>query len=247
MDLQSSLKNLNFTEKEAAVYLALLQTGQSTAYQVAKKSGLKKPTTYVILDNLVERGAVRKILHTKNHQYLATDPVELFVEARSRVEQAEAILPQLRAMAQNKAKIVETSYYEGVPGIKEMYKNLLKEMAGKTYVGFFAHQKDTPKELMDYWKELNAEMAKRKIKMRGVTTKDATLKEYFNFSRMPQDLFDMVGLSPKVYSSNISMEIYEDFTQIISHRYVQGILIRNPDIANVMRQIFEIVRKSVEK
>ena len=63
---------------------------------------------------------------------------------------------------------------------------------------------------------------------------------------MPKELFDMVGLPPSIYSSNISIEVYKDYTQIISHRYVQGILIRNPDIANVMRQIFEIARKGVE-
>lgn len=247
MDLQSSIKDLGFTEKEAAVYLALLGAGQSTAYQISKISGLKKPTTYVILDNLVERGAARKILHEKNHQYLATDPVELFVDARSRIEQAQTVLPQLRAMAQNQAKVVETSYYEGLSGIKEMYKNLLREMPGKSYVGFFAHQKDTPKELADYWKELNKEMAKKKIKMRGITTKDETMKEYFNYSRLPKELFDVIGLPPSTYSSNISIEVYKDYTQIISHRYVQGILIHNPDIADVVRQIFEIARRSVEK
>ena len=138
---------------------------------------------------------------------------------------------------------MQTSYFEGLAGIKEMYKNLLREAAGKTYIGFFANQKDTPKELTEYWKELNEEMVKRKIKMRGITTKDETMKEYFNFTRMPKELFDMVGLSPSIYSSNISIEVYNDYTQIISHRYVQGILIRNPDIANVMRQIFKLALK----
>ena len=48
-------------------------------------------------------------------------------------------------------------------------------------------------------------------------------------------------ISKKKYSSNISIEVYKNFTQIISHRYLQGILIDNPDIARVMKQIFELV------
>ncbi len=247
MELPNALKNLGFSDKEAAVYLALLQLGPATAYQASKRSGLKQPTTYVILDGLIERGAARKVLGQKNNQYEATDPVEIFVEARERVEQAAKELPTLRAMAQNKGKVVQTSYYEGLPGIKEMYKNLLRETEGKEYVGFFASDKDSPKALSEYWPELNKQMEEKKIKIRGITTKDETTKPYLNYDILPKELLDMKGLSPSIYASNISIEMYGDFTQIMSHRYMQGILIQNADIANVLRQIFEMVWKEQGK
>lgn len=240
MDAQAALKNIGFTEKEAAVYLALLENGQGTAYQIAKRSGLKKPTAYVILDILVEKGAAQKILKPKNAEYAAANPDGIFNEVRQRITQAEDILPQLRALARSDKKIVETTYYEGIAGVKEMYKNLLRETAGGSYIGFFAHEKDTPKVLKDYWPELNAEMAKQKITVRGVTTNDETTKKYFD-AELLKPLFEVKSLEPKLYSSNISIEIYGDYTHILSHRYLQGILIRNPDIAGVLRQIFEIV------
>lgn len=246
MDLHSALKNLGLSEKEAAIYLALLQGGQATAYQLANRSGLKKPTTYVILDELIERGAARKLMQRRGAIYVATDPVELFVEARNRFENAESALPQLRALAQGDKKTISASYFEGMTGIKEMYKKLVQKTAGKTCVGFYAHEKDTPKELREYWSVLNAEMVKQKIKLRGVTTVDATTKEYLEFKKMPRELLDIKGLSPKEYSSNVSIEVYGDCTQIVSHQYVQGLLIQNPDIANVMRQIFEIVWKKTD-
>lgn len=243
MDLHSALKNLGLSEKEAALYLALLQGGQATAYQLAKRSGLKKPTTYVILDELIERGAARKLMQGRGAIYVATDPVELFVEARSRFENAESALPQLRALAQGDKKMISASYFEGLVGVQEMYKQLLEKTAGKSYVGFFAHEKDTPKELREYWSVLNSEMVKRKIKLRGITTKDATTKEYLEFKKMPRESLDLKGLSPGEYASNVSIEIYGDTTHILSHRYMQGLLIQNPDVANVLRQIFEMVWK----
>ena len=103
MDLHSAMKSLGLSDKEAAVYLALLQGGQATAYQIAKRSGLKKPTVYVILDGLIERGNVRKFMRGRGSVYTATDPVEIFVEARRRVEKAESVLPQLQALAQSAA------------------------------------------------------------------------------------------------------------------------------------------------
>ena len=83
MELQTAIQQLGFSQKEAAVYLAGLELGQATAYQIAKRSGLKKPTAYVILDRLIERSAVRKVAAQKHMQYSASDPVELFVDARS--------------------------------------------------------------------------------------------------------------------------------------------------------------------
>ncbi len=241
MDLQSAIQNLGLTEKEAKIYLALLQSGQSTAYQLAKRSGLKKPTTYVILDGLIERGAVRKVLKAKATQYQATDPVELFVEARNRVSQAEGVLPELRALAKSDHKIVQATYYEGLQGVKEMYDFLIGEMKGKEYVGFYAHEKDTPKELAVYWDELNKELVNYKIKRRCVTPVDETTKRYIESQVIPHEFADIKGLPKSVYNSNISIEVFNQYTQIISHRYEQGILIQNPDIADTLRMIFEIV------
>ncbi len=45
------------------------------------------------------------------------------------------------------------------------------------------------------------------------------------------------------YDSNVSIEVYDNFVQIISSQYLQGILIDNPDIADTMHQIFEMVWK----
>ncbi len=246
MDTISALQLMGLNEKEAKIYLSLLSSGQSTAYQIAKRTELKKPTVYVILEQLVKHGTVRKILKHRSAEFVANDPVDLFVTARSRVDRAQAMLPQLRALAQNDSKVVQASYYEGVSGIRELYKKLTNEMEGETVIGFFAHGKDTPKELWNYWGELNQEMMKRNIKTRAITTIDETTEDYLNFKKIPKEFADLRGLPKDMYSSNISIEVYKNKTQIVSHRYEQAILIENPDVADVIRQIFEIVWKKTD-
>lgn len=247
MDSLSALQFLGLNEKEAKIYLSLLGSGKSTAYQIAKRTELKKPTVYVILEQLVKQGAVKKILKHRATQFAAEDPVDLFVTARSRVDQAETMLPQLRALAQNDSKVVQASYYEGVSGIRELYKKLAEEMEGQTVVGFFAHGKDTPKELWDYWSEFNKEMIRHRIKFKAITTIDETTKDYLNYKKVPKEFMELRGLPESMYSSNISIEIYKNRTQIVSHRYEQAILIENPDVASVLRQIFEIVWQKTEE
>jgi len=245
MDLTNALMNLGLTSKEAAIYLALLKLGEGSAYEVSKTSGLKRPTAYVILDELVERRIIRKILHPKAVHYAANDPVELFVSTRHKVEQAEQALPELRALAQTEAKTVKAEYYEGISGIREMYEKLLRNGKTKDYIGFFAHERDTSQELTDYWTELNSEFVKRKISRRGITSKDPSIDQYITYQAVPKDLIQLKALPLKMYDSNISIEVYDQSTQILSHRHMQGIVIQNPDIANVVRQIFEIVWKTV--
>jgi sugar-specific transcriptional regulator TrmB len=46
------LKELGLTEKQAKIYLALVEIGKGTAYAIAKQAKLKRPITYVILEEL---------------------------------------------------------------------------------------------------------------------------------------------------------------------------------------------------
>lgn len=242
MELVESLKNIGLNEKEAKVYLALLQTGKAKAYVVSKYSGLKKPTTYVILDSLVEKGFAHKTPRQKTMYYVPISPEELFALSKNKLQQAESALPQLKALGKRGVnKKVSVSYFEGLSGIREMYTILEKEMAGKEYVGFFAHERKTSEEVLKLFNDINEEYRKKNIKRRAVTCEDVTLQKFFKDDFRKQYNFDVKTLPLSEYDSSISIEIYKDCTQIFSHRYLQAITIDNPDIAKTMKQIFEIV------
>ena len=138
MDLIKALKNIGFNTKEAKVYLALLQLGQATAYAVSKRADIKKPTTYVVLEDLIDRGAVKKIPRTKKMQFVATSPEILFNTVKSRISTAETeAMPELKALSRGKEYKVRASYYEGLDGIKAMHNELFKFAKGKEYVAFY--------------------------------------------------------------------------------------------------------------
>ena len=252
MDLTRSLINLGLNEKEAKVYLALLQLEKATAYAVAVRSGLKKPTAYVILDGLVEKGFALKIPTEDKHYFFAKSPKECFAMAKEKIYSAEEALPELLAMQKKGEEKANVSYFEGFNGIKAMYQKLIenmrkKPMTERSFVAFYAHQKHTPEFLQKYWLELNEEYVKIGLTRKAVTTLHSSIKNYLKNETRERLGMDLRPLSEKDYSSNISIEVYDDFTQIISHRYLQGILIDNPDIANVMKQIFNLVWKSTTK
>src|SRR3990172_4496626 len=121
MNLVESLQSIGLNEKEAKVYLALLQLGKATAYSVSIRSGLKKPTTYVILDQLVKKGYALKIPRTKKHLFIAESPEKVTALAKERFDSAREFLPELMALQKSETEKVNVSYFEGLEGIKEMY------------------------------------------------------------------------------------------------------------------------------
>jgi len=252
MELVESLINLGLNEKEARVYLALLAFEKATAYTVAVRSGLKKPTAYVILDNLVSKGFALKIPSEDKHYFLAKSPRECIAIAREKLSTAEEMLPELLAIQKKGEEKASISYYEGFDGIKKMYDKLVKNMEQKPaterfFVAFYAHQKNTPTFLKKYWLELNEKYRAISLKRSAITTLHPSIKYYLEEETKKRLGMDLRPLPEKDYSSNISIEVYDNYTQIISHQYLQGILIENPDIANVMKQIFQLVWKNTKK
>ncbi|MDQ1284119.1 MAG: TrmB protein [Patescibacteria group bacterium] len=253
MNLVESLKNLGLNEKEAKVYLALLQLGKTTAYNVAVKSGLKKPTTYVILGQLVEKGFVYNIPRAKKQLFVAESPEECFAIAKERLHFSEKNLPELLAMEKGKKNKVNVSYYEGLGGIRESYGKLIKVMRKvpfekRNFVGFYAKTDNLEDDLNKYFDEVTAELAKYKIQRKGITTyNDLIAKKYLN-ALGKYSVSEMKALREEKYSSYISIEIFAGrFVHILSQRNLQSIIIEDADIADVMRQIFEMVWELVEK
>ncbi len=249
MGLIEALINLGFNEKEAKIYLALLSLEKSTAYTAAVRSGLKKPTAYVVLNNLVAKGFVLKIPYKEKHIFMAKSPRECVSLAKEKLSTAEEMLPELLAIQKKSEEKASVSYYEKMDGIKEMYQKLLKNMRDKNkedrhFIAFYAHQKDTPQVLQKYWLDLNEEYRNNKIKRKYITTRHPSIQKYLEKETVRKFGIEMKALPEEKYSSNISIEIYDNFVQIISHRYVQGVLIENSDIADVMKQIFNLAWNS---
>ena len=113
-------------------------------------------------------------------------------------------------------------------------------MVGKEVVGFYARVTPGAQGLESFYNDkLNPERKRLGIKIRGISSNDPSLKEY---KKTAADFgYDIHWIDPKKYLSDSSIEIGEDFVQIVSHRYLQAVLIENPDVAKAFRQIFELV------
>ena len=54
----SILQDIGFSEKEAKIYLAILELNEALPSAIARRANIKRPTTYVILDQFEEQRSI---------------------------------------------------------------------------------------------------------------------------------------------------------------------------------------------
>ncbi len=236
--LIESLKTLGYSDKEALAYLALLELGRSTAYSIAEKSGLKKPTAHVILGELLKKGAVITIPGAKKKIYAARAPEDLYVQAEQKLNHAKKSLPALLSMATESRSEFKTLYFEGLKGLIESlhYKD---SVSSKELVGFYAKADHIDEETLKTFDVWATHLKKAGVRMRGFTPEHPSTERY----RPLNDPFykDLRPLPLDTYSSDVSVETQGDFVRIVDIRHLQTVIIDNPHIAKTVRQIFEMV------
>ena len=61
MDLIKNLKEIGLSENQAKVYLACLQLGQDSVLNIAKSAELKRPSVYLLLEELENKGLISQV------------------------------------------------------------------------------------------------------------------------------------------------------------------------------------------
>lgn len=241
MEVGEALQNLGLSRKESAIYLALLQLGEASAYSIALKSGQKRPTTYVVLEELRLKGFVHKIPRAKKQLYRAEAPEEVVELARRRLVSTQEALPKLMALAKGTSTKVRTSYYEGLAGLKQAMEYGLKDAAGGEMVGFYATSENLPKELTNYFDEWNDKRHKLGISVRVIAPDHPSLKKYRDEDVASDRQVKVVPYSE--FSSQVAIDTSGDIVRIQDYKNLQGVVIENADVAKTVREIFEMVWK----
>src|SRR3989344_1564256 len=81
------LQEIGLNEKEAALYLALLQVDAASVIDLSKKTKINRSTVYVVLEGLMKKGLVSETQIGKKVHYQAEAPerLETFVERQKAI------------------------------------------------------------------------------------------------------------------------------------------------------------------
>ncbi|HLC70842.1 MAG TPA: helix-turn-helix domain-containing protein [Candidatus Nanoarchaeia archaeon] len=128
-----ALRSIGLTDNEIKIYIDLLKSGSSTAYDIGKRTGIYRVHVYDKLEQLMDKGLVTHIYQAAKKYFQATPPVKIkqyLEEKKKEMELQEAdinsILPELEAMANLPKEDTFVEVFKGNEGLKYFLKDIVK-------------------------------------------------------------------------------------------------------------------------
>ncbi|MBI4053715.1 MAG: helix-turn-helix domain-containing protein [Candidatus Doudnabacteria bacterium] len=241
MESGEVLKTVGLSQKEASVYLALMELGAASVDAVAKKAGTKRPTTYLVLDDLQRRGLVSLVPGRKKSLYQAESPETIVSDLYKKQELVKRFLPEFLALYNVKKEKPKVQLFEGKEGVRQVYQKIFE--AGEVW--FFG----TVQELMKIYPEgLQAFVAAtrdQKLHVRDFLTRsDEDLKYARTAQRGPN--YDLRFL-PEGFAFPSDSAIFANSVVFFSfHPQVFAVMISSGEIAGSLRALYELAWRSAE-
>ncbi len=239
--LQNSLISLGFSDKEALVYLSLLELGKGTVSQIARKASVNRTTCYHILNSLINRSLVNISGKEPKQEYGAESPDKIvsmfnnFIEKnKTFIAQSKNIIPQLKSVHNVKGR-PKVRFYEGKEGIKQVYEDTL---SSHETIRAFASVEDTQHTMPDYFPSYYFRRADKKIGIRAIFPSTPEAKELTKTNKQQRRETALVPADKFAFSPEIN--IYNNKVMIASWREELGITIESEEIAEAMKKIFEL-------
>lgn len=232
------LEKAGLTEKEAKTYLAILELGEATIAEIAKKSDIKRSTVYDILDLLKEKGMISQTRRNKRPIFLAENPKKMIEKLEEQKRELEEAVPELLSVMNLLDKKPRIRYFEGIEGVKEVFEDTLR-YPNTEILTWISYPNINLGE--DYfWKYYNPKRLKQRIWGRVITPdtpKNRALKE---------TLGDKWLAKMKVFSNesflklDMEIKIYgKNRVGIVSYKEDLGIIIESAKIYDGLKAIFE--------
>ena len=235
IEYKNKLISLGLTERQAVVYIKALEFGTFSVASLAHKTNIKRPTCYLVLDELAQKGLVSVIPNAKKIKYKAESPEILIKQIETQMVTAKRVSSDLLKLYNPKSEGPTLLYFSGQKAIRGIFDDVLK-VKSKEYL-YIGSGKDVidmvGKEYIDEWL---TERVKREILARSIRMKNTEVMEDIYQTNIMRAL----RLAPDFIHIAETIFIYDNKVSIISTSNENfGFVVENQEFANTMRGLFE--------
>ncbi|MFH1207212.1 MAG: helix-turn-helix domain-containing protein [Patescibacteria group bacterium] len=245
MEISKELEKFGLNQKQAEVYLACLELGQSSVQRIADKTEIKRTSVYDLLQNLIDKRLVTQTIKGKKRLFVPEDPETLKKSIRQKEMELDALLPQLKSMFYVPGVKPRMEYYEGVAGVKTVLEKTLqsKEKTLRSILPL--------KDILDLvGEEFFENLTQNRIKngyylrtLRPEIKEVAQTVEKYKWGTSVKDKRE-VRLAPTDFKFSMTMYLYDDIVSIISSRKENfGMIIKSEELAYNQKALFDVLWK----
>lgn len=252
--LVKQLIEFGLSEKEAKVYLALLELEVAAVSEIAKTANINRSSTYVVLGSLKKKGLVSVSEGKKVQNFVAASPDLLLHEAEGKAKKAEwikskisNIVPELKALYKGTKKRPVVKVFEGRRGVMACMEDTFG--CKEKLMRVCSSHENWLRSDYDFRRFFEGYIQKRLklgIKMRGIHP-DTKISR--TLTKLDPMKFDKVMLIPKKkYKFPAEMAIYDNKIGYISPDITGlAILIENRELAEVMKSVFDLAFEEAKR
>jgi len=239
MSLIKDLEKLNLNKKEAKLYLALLELGEANLQTIADKAKLKRTTVYDVLDSLKEKGLIRLTSRGKRIYYYAENPKVIELVFQEKINKLQNILPELLAMANLIEKKPKIQFFEGIEGIKNIYRDTLKYKS-QEILAWESPEAITYFDIDYLWEEYVPQRIKNKIWSRGFAPNTKEMKHVQKYDKQHLRQLRLIDFKDGLFFE-VEINLYAgNKIGIMSFKEEMGLIIESKKIYNTLKAIFEL-------
>lgn len=253
MNVKQLLAIFNLREIEADIYQQLFYGGQMSATQIAKQSGISRTSVYDLLDNLIERGLILETLKggMKMFGVLPPEKIQLLIEEKEKsIILAKTALKDLQSeyKQNNKNSRPRLQLFEGKNELQQMMKDLLLYRDITVYA-FWPIKKIINVLGKEFLKEFHEKRIERNIELKVIwPAKDLTEIKKLPFLAGGNELKREARSAPADINFSLGYAVYGNTARFISSSNENyGFLVESPELAEVMKNQFELIWKRSKK
>ncbi len=234
------------SEKEAKVYLACLELGDSAASEIALKSNLPRTLVYDILERLIDLGLTSYSIRENKKFFRASNPEELLRILHEKEEAVNKALPELRHLQKIKGdKRSKVNVYEGKEGMKAVMNDILR--SGVKEFLAYGSSRSSFEIIPAFMEEWHKERIKRRIIMRVLYNNTSQARE--KVKKRPESLhYTKFKFMPIELESPTATLIYD--SKVVLQSWTKesfAVVIESEEMANNQRKYFEELWKIAKR
>lgn len=240
MEIEDALKEFGLKDKEIKIYLTLLPLGSVNLQEIAKRIDFPRTTVYNTLNFLFQKGLVSRIIKKKVTFFEASNPKKLINTLNERKELLEKVLPDLENLRINLKESSNIEIYEGTKGLFSMLSEVYDNKEGLYIFGSYSLSVIALKHQPVHFRKIRLQKkipAKLVIDYNEVGFHDKDVKKITEI-RVLENLKDFPAMV-FIYGNNVAINALKGD--------LVGVLIRNKEIAQAMKMVFDIYWNQGEK
>lgn len=238
MKLETVLKNLGFSDKEAKIYLTLLSMGESNLREIADRAEIPRTTLYTPVQILIKKGFVEFYKRVGRKYYVAINPQKLLELIQGNSALLEEHIEELQQLKHEGVK-PKIRFFEGREGIKLILNEILQEK--RNFLAITCIE-DMQKMAWEYFEDFIEKRVKQNLRVRLLTnrSRESQILKENDAKELRETRF-----VPQEYRFDTANYIFGDNVAILSLKQepVVALLIEDKAIAETQRMYFDLIWK----